>query len=283
MRNRIRLALLIATLFALSGAHAGPVAKVEQVQYPAWLDRGGLAVPLTPGTALQPADQVRTGKNARVYIVLDEGSRVKLGEGARFELESAKTGSIFRASLNVLEGAFRFTTSAVGRLKKRDVAIKVANVTAGIRGTDLWGKSTSERDIVCLIEGDISVKSDTGGEVRMNQPLQFYQKPRGLAPLPVGKVDPDQLRKWGEETEIAPGAGTAREAGAWRVEAARFTSRDGALALTRALRGEGYPAEMLSIGGEFVPSVSGLVSEAEASGLARNIAGVPGTAPRVAR
>ena len=25
------------------------------------------------------------------------------------------------------------------------------NVTAGIRGTDLWGKSTDQRDLVCLL------------------------------------------------------------------------------------------------------------------------------------
>ncbi len=40
---------------ALLGAMAGAWAEnatVEAVQYPAWLDRGGSTVPLTPGTAL---------------------------------------------------------------------------------------------------------------------------------------------------------------------------------------------------------------------------------------
>lgn len=274
---------LVAAVVLSTSALAAP-AKIEQVQYPAWLERGGLAVPLTPGTELKPEDKVRTGGNARVYILMDEGSRVKLGENARFEIESAKTQrGVFRATLNVLEGAFRFTTSQVGKLRKRDVSIKVANVTAGIRGTDLWGKSTKDRDIVCLIEGDIAVKSDTGGEVRMNQPLQFFQKPRGLAPLPVGFVDVEQLKKWGAETEIDAGTPTASTDGAWRVQANVFNNRDGALALTRELRAQGYPAEMVEAGGNFIAQVAGLKGEAEANALAQNIANVPGTQPRVTK
>ena len=37
------------------------------------------------------------------------------------------------------------------------MSIRVATVTAGIRGTDLWGKSAADRQIVCLIEGRIEV------------------------------------------------------------------------------------------------------------------------------
>jgi hypothetical protein len=272
------------TSTALFASAAGAPGKIEQVQYPAWLERGGLSVPLTPGTELKAEDKVRTGGNARVYIVLNEGSRVKLGENARFEIEKAKNqGGVFRATLNVLEGAFRFTTQAAGKLRKRDVSIKVANVTAGIRGTDLWGKSTKDRDIVCLIEGDISVKSDTSGEVRMNQPLQFFQKPRGLAPLPVGLVDIEQLKKWGVETEIDATAASGTADGAWRVEANVFNNRDGALALTRELRAQGYPAEMVEAGGNFVAQISGLKGETEAAALAKNLASVPGTQPRAAK
>jgi FecR protein/SPOR domain len=275
-------ALVVASLTTTTSL-AAP-AKVEQVQFPAWLVRGNLSVPLTPGTQLQPKDTVRTGGNARVYLLLDEGSRVKLGENAKFEIDSAgKRKGVFTATLNVVEGAFRFTTSAVGKLNKRDVTIRVANVTAGIRGTDLWGKSTTDRDIVCLIEGDITVKSDTSGEVRMNQPLQFFQKPRGLAPLPVGKVEVEQLKKWGTETEIDSGAPAASATGAYRVEAGSFTERDAALTLARQLRAAGYPADTVDGKGVYVVAIAGLVGETQATALARNLATIPGTQPTVRR
>jgi hypothetical protein len=70
---------------------------VEAVQYPAWLDRGGAAVPLTPGTELRPSDQLRTGTNARVQLQLAEGSTVKLGENAEFVIDAADDRGIFRA------------------------------------------------------------------------------------------------------------------------------------------------------------------------------------------
>jgi hypothetical protein len=66
---------------------------------------------------------------------------------------------LFRAALNVLEGAFRFTTDVAAKTRKREVSIRAAQVTAGIRGTDLWGRSRPGNEIVCLIEGERSLRA----------------------------------------------------------------------------------------------------------------------------
>ena len=166
--------LACALLLGANIANAAP-AVVEAVQYPAWLERGGNAVPLTPGTALQAQDRLRTGTNARVQLKMPEGSAVKLGENAQFVIERVEDRGVFRAALSVLAGAFRFTTDAARKATKRDIEIKVKNATAGIRGTDLWGKSTDERDIVCLLEGKITVGSEGHPTVTLDQPLDFYQ------------------------------------------------------------------------------------------------------------
>ena len=152
------------------------------MQYPAWLERDGRSVPLTPGTALQANDPLRTGNNARVQIKLGEGSTVKLGEKAKFQIERIEARGIFKATLNVLTGAFRFTTDALKKKIERDVSIKAKNVTAGVRGTDLWGKSTDDRDLICLLEGKISVGAEGHPTVTLDNPLDFYQKPRDAAP-----------------------------------------------------------------------------------------------------
>jgi hypothetical protein len=136
-----RISLLFGLLLGATAACAEP-AVVEAVQYPAWLERGGIAAPLTPGTVLRAQDRLRTGANARVQLKLAEGSAVKLGENAQFIFDKGEERGIFRATLSVLTGAFRFTTDALRKVQKRDVTINVKNVTAGIRGTDLWGKST---------------------------------------------------------------------------------------------------------------------------------------------
>ena len=265
--------LALAALMTAGAALAQP-ATVEAVQYPAWLERGGRLVPLTPGTTLQALDGVRTGNNARVQLRLAEGSAVKLGENAQFLVERAQDGGVFRAALSVISGAFRFTSREV---RKRDIAIKVKNVTAGIRGTDLWGKSTEERDLVCLIEGNITVGSAGHPNVTLDKPLDFYQRPRDGDPV-VAKVDPQQLEIWGAETEIPNGGAAARAGGKWRVVAAVFEERDKALAFNRRVRANGYPAEVAKSEDKFAVQVPGLASEADARALMGNLRGIPGVA-----
>jgi FecR protein/SPOR domain len=266
--------LAVALMGAMAGAWAAN-ATVEAVQYPAWLDRGGNTVPLTPGTILQGDDKLRTGGNARVQVRMDEGSTVKLGENAQFVIERVENRGVFRAALSVLTGAFRFTTLALRKSQQRDITIKVKNVTAGIRGTDLWGKSTGERDIVCLLEGKISVGSEGNPTVTLDQPLDFYQKPRDGSPV-VAKVDAKQVEIWSAETEISKEGPAGREGGKWRVIAAEFPARDPALAMNRQLRASGYPSEIGKHGDMTTVVVAGIAGEAEARALMANLRTVPG-------
>ena len=263
-----------ALLLGAGIAYAQP-AVVEAVQYPAWLERGGNAVPLTPGTPLQAQDRLRTGANARVQLKMAEGSAVRLGENAQFVFDRSDDRGVFRATLSVLAGAFRFTTDALRRGQKRDIAIKVMNVTAGIRGTDLWGKSTGERDLVCLLEGKISVGAEGHPTVTLDQPLDFYQKPRDGAPS-VAKVDQKQIDAWSRETAISSDGPAARAGGKWRVMAASFRTRDEALALNRTLRGGGYPSEVTPRESAFAVVIPGLAGESEARALMANLRTVSG-------
>ena len=264
---------LVAGLFAAHAAlAASPV--VEAVQYPAWLERGGVKAPLTPGTQLKAKDRILTGGNARVRMKLPEGSAVKLGENAQFVIERAEDRTVFQATLNVLAGAFRFTTDALSG-RKRDVSVKAKSVTAGVRGTDLWGKSTGERDLICLLEGKITVGTEGHPQVTLDTPLDFYQKPRDGAPS-VAKVDPKQLEEWARETELVPGGAGASVGGKWRVVAAVKAKRDDALALNRRLRADGYPSEIVGKGAEWTVQVRGLSGEAEARGLVAAVRSVPG-------
>lgn len=272
---KIRTLSFALALLLGAGAALAQSAVVEAVQYPAWLERGGNAVPLTPGTRLEARDRLRTGANARVQLKMPEGSAVKLGENAQFVFDRSDDRGIFRATLSVIAGAFRFTTDAARKNQKRDVSIKVNNVTAGIRGTDLWGNSTDRRDLVCLLEGKISVGAEGHPTVTLDQRLDFYQKPRDGAPV-VAKVDEKQIAEWAKETEIAKDGPTARVGGKWRVMAATFSARDEALALNRVLRSSGYPSEVAARDGAFAVQIPGLAGEAEGRALMANVRSVKG-------
>lgn len=269
----IPLALLLGALLATIAARA-EIATVEAVQYPAWLERNGTSVPLVPGTRLQPKDRLRTGEGARVRMQMGEGSAVKLGEKAQFTIEAAEDRSVFKAALNVIAGAFRFTTAPLAN-RRRDFSITAKTVTAGVRGTDLWGKSTGERDLICLLEGKITVGTPGHPEVTLDQPLDFYQKPREGAPS-VAKVDAKQVEEWSKETEVEAGGPAAEAGGKWRVVAAAKPQRDAALKLNRELRRAGYPAEISQKDKVYLVQVTRLAGEAQARALMAKIRDIPG-------
>jgi len=292
MKRMFGIVFAALLVFTALQAAAAPAAVVEGVQMPAWLERtvsGGMRrIPLAPGMELRGGDEVKTGAGSRLYIKLAEGSLVKLGENASLKLLDLQPdrGGFFRAALNVLEGAFRFTTDALAKERRRDVSIRVATVTAGIRGTDLWGKSDpADRQIVCLIEGRIEVGAEGEAPVTMDQERQFYQREKGQT-KPLGFVEPVQLAQWAQQTEIAEGQGAVRRGGKWRVTLASVGTQGEALAIYDQVRTAGYAAEIHPAkAGEkriYVVRISRLPTKADAEALAAQLRGKHGVEePRV--
>ena len=271
--------LLLAVFLActMPAALAQPAAVIEGVQMPAWRERDGNRVPLVPGMELRPGDRILTGKDSRVLVRMTEGSVVKLGENGRLvfaELQPAK--ELFRAALQVLEGAFRFTTDVAARARKRDVTLKLEQVTIGVRGTDFWGRSRAERQIVCLIEGVIQVGAEGEQPVTMNKPRQFYRRDKGKTE-PVGLVEPKQLEQWASETDIESGKGALRRGGRYGVQLAEASTRSALLSLHEQVRSAGYPAEiaMRKEGDKasYIVRIRQLPSREEAQALAARLKG----------
>jgi len=280
------LVFLATFLISTQAALAQVAARVEGVQMPAWVERAGQRTALAPGMELRAGDQVVTGPGSRALIKLAEGSLVKLGENGSLRFAELSPGQdLFRAALNVLEGAFRFTTDVLSKGRKREVSIRAAQVTAGIRGTDLWGRSRAGNEIVCLIEGEIEVAADGEQAVAMNQPLQFYRRESGKT-QPVGTVAKAQLDQWAAETELETGKGVTRAGGRFSVILASAADQGAALALYDQLRAAGYPAEILPRKeGDtllYLVRIRSLPSRAEAQALGNRLKGQFGiTEPRV--
>lgn len=263
---------------------------VEGVVSPAWVERAGKREPLTVGMQLNDKDRIITGERARVMLRMSEGSAVKLGENATLGLDSltekksADNSSVVGASLDVVKGAFRFTTGVFGKVRaERDVTVKIATVTAGIRGTDVWGRSNNEQDVICLIEGRISVRHDKQ-EFVMDEPLQFFIAPRNQKPKPVGKVSPAQIEEWARETEIGEGQGATRAGGRLRVEVLRTSDREAARQLESKLQAAGYPVVVETLSGgygasEYSATIGAVASAKDRDALLARVKNVLGATP----
>ena len=294
---RMKLTVLMAALVlgAACGVHAADVKKakpapvaplaaatVEGVQLPAWVERGpnGVRQPLAPGAVLGSQDNVLTGPNARLLLRMADGSTVKLGEKARLNFNRAEASvenqeTTLRATLNLVVGAFRFTTDAVSKLRtKREVDIKISTVTAGIRGTDVWSAQRPDREIVCLLEGKISVDrvlNSATESVVLDQPMQFYIALKDKPTNPIGTVSAEQIALWTLETEIAKGEVVLRADGQYKVLFVASEDIADAFKAYEDLRTAGYPASIKPVQGKnkhtYQVLVAGLESAVAANAL----------------
>lgn len=277
MSRLIRISTVFAALSLLGAASvfAAVTATVESVQAPAWRDRNGTSVPLAPGMELKSGDVLRTGPGARAYVLLAEGSRVKLGESARFSVDSRGLDSArsFRAALDVLAGPFRFTTGKLKWARSRDVAIRVGTSTIGIRGTDLWGRTDASGDLVALLEGRIDITR--GGQITtLTQPLSYFDAPHGKESA-VKTLDPNEFKRLARQTEIQTGDGAAHRSGAWAVLAAETDSEATALEFYDQIREAGLavrirPQARDSGDWNYQLLLQGNFSDADEAGIAAN-------------
>ncbi|MDP2824414.1 MAG: FecR family protein [Sulfuritalea sp.] len=267
---------------------AAAAATVEAVQSPAWRDRGGITAPLAAGMELKSGDVLRTGVGARAYLMLAEGSRVKLGEAARFTFHSRslQPERSFRGALDVLAGAFRFTTGKLAKMRSRDVAIRVGTATIGIRGTDLWGRTDRDGDMVALLEGRIEI-TRAGQTTELAQPMTYFDAPAGRA-AEVKTLDPGVFSKLARQTEIQAGDGAASLKGKWRVLAGAAATEEAALELYDQVREAGFaarirPQEPKGGGWSYEVVLGGYASAAEAEVAATRLKAATGLKPGAVR
>ena len=294
---KIKVFLMMLLMLAASSALAAARAniEVEAVQAPAWVEHaGGARDPLAIGMTIGNKDRIFTGPGARALLRLADGSLISLGENGVLALDDLGQSKInlkevVTASLDVVSGAFRFTTRTLYKFRgERDVRVKLATTTAGIRGTDLWGKSEPTRDIFCLIEGSVTV-AGAKEAFTMDQPMSFYIAPRNAPALPVSRVSQQQLDEWSAETAITAGAGALRQGGQWKVQLAEANNQNDALAVYDRLRDAGYAAEIQPQEGEYGKRIyrvriAHLPSQQEAQALAGKLKGRLGIAePKVSR
>ncbi len=268
------IACLFLIFVATNGLNAAPLASVEILQAPAWLIRDDVRQPLTLAAEIKESDRIETGANGRAILRLAEGSLVKLGADADFNVSLIDDGNdsegVFVAFLDVLKGAFRFTTTELGKLRKREVAVQLRSVTIGIRGTDVWGKTEEDRDFVVLLDGEIEI--DRNGETfQLDQPQSLFMAPRDAPAEPIGPVDPDDLAQWAEETEPKAGSGVQSIDGQVKLNLVTTSSKASTQELLKRLGEAGYSANVmqLEVGGRtwFHVSQSNFVSRADAEAM----------------
>ena len=161
-------------------------AKVVSAQgFIAAVDGAGARRTLVQGGSLYPGETLETGPNARAVLAFRDESRMTVGSGTRFKVDSfvfdAKNPNEGRFLVSLLQGSLRALTGLIGKANKRNVGFVTPTATIGIRGTGL--------DMDCSADGTCSFFTWLGSiEVAPNgqTALQVLQAGEGLFVGPTG-------------------------------------------------------------------------------------------------
>ncbi|MCP4764741.1 MAG: FecR domain-containing protein [Gammaproteobacteria bacterium] len=274
--------LFLMFFLGLMPLMASAVVSVDRLNYPVWVERGADTVPLAAGARLQIGDIVQTGSSGRVWLKVEDGSVVKLGQNARFSIEGAAfreadSGTVLEGVFNVLKGAFRFTSGffTTQLTSTRQLDFQVGAITVGIRGTDIWGRATDDEDFVALLEGRIEVAS-TGRETAvMDQALTLYRKASGEPADPVTVVEAAVVEGLATETELDASLGISGASGVYSLVLHSYTDPGHADVALKRYRDAGYAvqARPVEVGGISYTRIQleGLIHPESANNLRRTM------------
>jgi hypothetical protein len=123
------------------------------------------------GDAIHRSNELRTGANGKVSVVLTDESVFNLGPNSHVNVEDyvlEPEAPASNAVLNLLKGKVRALVSEHFKNQGASFNVKTATATAGVRGTEFVVAFSGDQTDIAVIEGKVAVRglfSDADAEV----------------------------------------------------------------------------------------------------------------------
>ena len=126
---------------------------------------------VAPGQEVNQNDEVRTGPNGSLGILLRDETQIRLRRNTRFKIADVRDGNdVEQTRLELISGAFWSRAQALSRLVKSvlyrrpKVQIRTSTTTIGIRGTDWFTSVDPDTNIsrTVVISGEAEVANSFG-------------------------------------------------------------------------------------------------------------------------
>ncbi|MGA3262599.1 MAG: FecR family protein [Terracidiphilus sp.] len=148
---------------------------------------GGAARPITGDTppVLRPGDTLRTGKDGRADILLDEGGLLSLDSGS---------------DLILTEGGYELLSGEIICFVRRKFEIRSPDAVFAVRGTKfVLREAPGKPAAVVVIDGTVAFSDIKGAKtVLVGAGQQSYLLPDGTPAEPT-KANLQEMKKWWEE------------------------------------------------------------------------------------
>lgn len=245
---------LLAFAFASLAFGASPVlaqgkppivAKVDTLQVPVWVERGGIRASVKAGWAIYAGDRLFTGPDGRLQLALPGDGKLKLSGNSEIAFKDVNNNASGDVPLlDVRSGTFQFTAPMVERAEATGTLVMLGGkATANIRGGQVVGRE----DAICLVDGIATVTGAGASSATLNQPQTVVSvTPAGkvLAPIPMA---PERLAQWVGSAQPVGGKPTLQAEGTWDVSLNSGYNLKELETMACKVQRRGYPSEIYPV------------------------------------
>ena len=158
LRSFLLTGLLLVPM--LSVVAQEPVAQVIELTGRVDVTRGEApAQPLAQGDALYIEDIVRTKSDARVEIMLSEGSQLSLDENSRLVLAEYATGAQPSGVFSLIRGRLRSVVTDTFAQRRDAFQVRTSTALIGVQGTDFMTQVLGNATRVNVSQGVVQIKN----------------------------------------------------------------------------------------------------------------------------
>ena len=120
-------------------ALAADIGQVKIAKGQATIERGGQAIPATPGTRLQTGDVLKTGADGAVGLTMSDNSLLSAGPNSvlsldRYEYDSTTSQGQFDSTLT--KGSLAVISGRIAKQSPDAMKVRTPASILGIRGTE---------------------------------------------------------------------------------------------------------------------------------------------------
>ena len=196
------------------------VARVEKVQFPAWIERGGVRASIKAGWAIYTADRITTGSDGRVELGVAGEGRMKISGDANIEMTQAfefTGGAVEPSLLTLRRGTITFSAPMI-KSGVTGTMLEIGDaISANVMGGQLVAKVDSEESVLALVDAVVKVSGPKLNPGTMREPQTFLRVPRSGRASPVTAAPGDRMARWLSTAEPIRGRPTLSADGNWDV------------------------------------------------------------------
>ncbi|MBI5048804.1 MAG: FecR domain-containing protein [Deltaproteobacteria bacterium] len=145
----------------------------------------------TAGAEINEGDRIKTGKDGRIELALQDGSKLTVGNNTEMEItrflldkDKNKRG----ATIFLVQGKLRAIVAKF--TGKTDMKVKTPTAVAGVKGTDFIVMNEGKANVLFGHEGAVEVKGKDKESVALS-PDTMTENTQGHTPIAPVKVEPN--------------------------------------------------------------------------------------------